>query len=159
MGSLRSPQMMDFVRQVSVLFQESCLFLPWTSSSTMRPQELPLTRNYHETSGTTMRESCHYVRGPSYSRYIKCPCGRRVKGQTQCHRQLPGPRNFVILFRSGRLSFKCSGKLMCYQGEYEVQPICLSMHRQQPKVCGMGCQVSGLVSFPASLSFSPQFLF
>ena len=53
MGSLRSPQMMDFVRQVSVFFQESCLFLPWTSSSTMRPQELPLTRNYHETSGTT----------------------------------------------------------------------------------------------------------
>ena len=53
MGSLRSPQMMDFVRQVSVFFQESCHFLPWTSSTTMRPQELPLTRNYHETSGTT----------------------------------------------------------------------------------------------------------
>ena len=37
-----------------------------------------------------------------------------------------------------------------------MQPLCLSMHRQQPKVCGMGCQGSGLVSFPASLSFPPS---
>ena len=49
--------------------------------------------------------------------------------------------------------------LCATKGIYEVQPICLSMQRQQPKVCGMGCQGSGLVSFPASLSFPPQFLF
>ena len=103
-----------------------------------------------------VHEVCHYLQGPSYSRFIKCPCGRRVKGQTQCHRQLPGPRNFIILFRSGRLTFKCNDRLMCYQGKYEVQPICLSRHRQQPKVCGMGCQVNGLSSFPASLSFPPS---
>ena len=55
-----------------------------------------------------VHEMCHYFQGPSYSRFIKCPCGRMVKGQTQCHRQLPGPRNFIILFRSGRLTFKCN---------------------------------------------------
>ena len=69
-----------------------------------------------QTVSVFVHESCHYIRGPAYSRYIKCPCGRRVKGQTQCHRQLPGPRNFVILFRSCRLTFICSGRLLCYQG-------------------------------------------
>ena len=39
-----------------------------------------------------------------------------------------------------------------YQGEYEVQPICLSI-RQQPKRCGAGCQVSRLVQFPANKEF------
>ena len=102
-----------------------------------------------------MCEQCHYFRGPTYSWYTKCPCGRRIKRKSQCHRQLPGPRNFVILFQSGRLTFKCGGRLMCYSGQYEVQPICLSMYRQQPKVCGVGCQGSGLVTFPASLSFPP----
>ena len=56
-------------------------------------------------------ESCHSFRGPTYSRYAKCPCGHRAEGQTQCFRQLPGPKNFVILFQSGTPSGKCSGSL------------------------------------------------
>merc|ERR1712055_1169636 len=93
-----------------------------------------------------VHKTLHYVRGPSYSRNSKCPCGCWVEGQTQCHRQLPGPRNFVILFQSGRLRFNDSGSLMCYQGKYQVQPMCLSLHRLSPKLCGLGCQGGGLVA-------------
>ena len=111
----------------------------------------PLAQCTSQAVSVFLSESGHYTRGPTYSGHAFCPCGRRVEGQTQCHERVPGPRNFVILFQRGSLETKCSGRLMCYQGEYKVQPICFSLSRKRPKVCGMGCQGKGLVSFPASL--------
>ena len=104
-----------------------------------------------------VHRTLHYIRGPSYSWFAKCPCGRWIERQTQCHRRLPGPRNFVVVFRSGRLRFSNSGRLMCYQGEYEVQPICLSVRGLPPKLCGVGCQGGGLVAIPANLPVPPSF--
>merc|ERR1712055_373637 len=46
---------------------------------------------------------------------------------------------------------------MCYQGEYEVQPLCLSVRGLPPKVCGVGCQGGGLVAIPANLPVPPSF--
>merc|ERR1712055_1269629 len=102
-----------------------------------------------------MHKTLHYFRGPAYPGNAKCPCGRWIKKDTQCHRQLLGPRNFVVVFQNGRLRSDNRSRFMCYQGEYQVQPICLTLHRLPSKMCGMGCQEGGLVSLPADLSVPP----
>ena len=103
-----------------------------------------------------MHRSLHYFRGPAYPGNAKCPCGCWIKKDSQCHRQLLGPRNFVVVFQNGRLRSDNRSRFMCYQGEYQVQPICLTLHRLPSKVCGMGCQEGGLVSLPADLSVPPS---
>ena len=125
MGSLRSPQRMDLVRQ----FLSLCM----SHAIIVEVRLIPVSLNVLVDAGSrdkpSVTDNCLDPETLSY-----------------CF-GLAGLRSYVAV------------DLCATKGIYEVQPICLSMQRQQPKVCGMGCQGSGLVSFPASLSFPPQFLF
>ena len=113
---------------------------------------LPRTNAACQGVSISVCEKNHYVRGPTHKRDSKCPCGLRIQGQAECCQQLSGPRHFIIWFLSGRLTYGSSGRLMCYSGEYSLQPLCLSLSGLQPKVCRLGCQKSRLEPLRTDLS-------
>ena len=104
-----------------------------------------------------LSRSQHYVRGPTYSGKAKCPCRRGLEGNSQCHRQLSGPGDFLVCFKNGLLRFNQGGRFMCYIGEYEVQVLCLAVSGRESVLCGERCKESRLVTVQSDLSFSSCF--